>query len=115
MIEIKKLDDMAQASFQGCKSLNHIQSRIYQTTYQEYARDSSRSCEHPSVIKATYTGSEFLESVAPVEEVGLILETTSFYAEQGGQIFYTFDTGTIEGHVKCSSSLEHSVLGFEVQ
>ncbi|KAL3652105.1 hypothetical protein CASFOL_001786 [Castilleja foliolosa] len=67
--------------------------------------------EHPSVIKAIYTGSEFLESVAPGEEVGLILETTSFYAEQGGQIF---DTGMIEGHVKCSSSLEHSVLGFEV-
>ncbi|GFQ03471.1 alanine--tRNA ligase [Phtheirospermum japonicum] len=50
--------------------------------------------DHPSVIKAIYTGSEFLESVAPGEEVGLILESTSFYAEQGGQIF---DIGTIEG------------------
>lgn len=39
------------------------------------------------MIKAVYTGSEFLESVAPGEEVGLILETTSFYAEQGGQVF----------------------------
>ncbi|KAH6771027.1 Alanyl-tRNA synthetase [Perilla frutescens var. hirtella] len=33
-----------------------------------------------------YTGSEFLESVVPGEEVGIILETTSFYAEQGGII-----------------------------
>ncbi|KAL6527044.1 hypothetical protein OROGR_016134 [Orobanche gracilis] len=41
--------------------------------------------DHTSVIKAIYTGSEFLESVAPGEEVGIILETTSFYAEQGGQ------------------------------
>ncbi|KAL3646390.1 hypothetical protein CASFOL_011570 [Castilleja foliolosa] len=51
MIEIKKLDDMAQASFQSCKSLNHIQSRIYRTTYQEYARDLSRSCHTwPSIL-----------------------------------------------------------------
>ncbi|KAK4436125.1 Alanine--tRNA ligase [Sesamum alatum] len=50
--------------------------------------------DHTSVIKAVYTGSEFLESVAPGEEVGIILETTSFYAEQGGQIY---DTGFIEG------------------
>ncbi|KAK6118466.1 hypothetical protein DH2020_047733 [Rehmannia glutinosa] len=50
--------------------------------------------DHASVIKAVYTGSEFLESVSPGEEVGIILETTSFYAEQGGQIF---DTGIIEG------------------
>ncbi|KAG8390518.1 hypothetical protein BUALT_Bualt01G0091700 [Buddleja alternifolia] len=50
--------------------------------------------DHTSVIKAVYTGSEFLESVAPGEEVGIILETTSFYAEQGGQIY---DTGIIEG------------------
>ncbi|KAI3471319.1 hypothetical protein Pfo_027982 [Paulownia fortunei] len=50
--------------------------------------------DHASVIKAVYTGSEFLESVVPGEEVGIILETTSFYAEQGGQIY---DTGLIEG------------------
>ncbi|URE24984.1 activating signal cointegrator 1 complex subunit 3, partial [Musa troglodytarum] len=32
-IEIKELDDFAQAAFRGYKSLNRIQSRIYQTTY----------------------------------------------------------------------------------
>ncbi|KAL6501032.1 hypothetical protein OROHE_025229 [Orobanche hederae] len=60
--------------------------------------------DHSSVIKAIYTGSEFLESVAPGEEVGIILETTSFYAEQGGQDSSEcsirgsiFDTGIIEG------------------
>lgn len=33
LIEIKELDDFAQAAFHGYKSLNRIQSRIYQTTY----------------------------------------------------------------------------------
>ncbi|XP_073314495.1 alanine--tRNA ligase-like [Primulina huaijiensis] len=54
----------------------------------------SRIQDHESVIKAIYTGSEYLESVAPDEEVGIILETTSFYAEQGGQIY---DTGMLVG------------------
>ncbi|CAH9088182.1 unnamed protein product [Cuscuta europaea] len=33
LIEIKELDDLAQAAFQGYKSLNRIQSQIYPTTY----------------------------------------------------------------------------------
>ncbi|KAF4360857.1 hypothetical protein G4B88_000712 [Cannabis sativa] len=33
LIEIKELDDFAQAAFRGYKSLNRIQSRIYQTVY----------------------------------------------------------------------------------
>lgn len=32
-IEIKELDDFAQAAFRGYKSLNRIQSRIFQTVY----------------------------------------------------------------------------------
>lgn len=43
--------------------------------------------DHESVVKAIYTGYEFLESVAAGNEVGLVLESTSFYAEQGGQVF----------------------------
>ncbi|XP_050209897.1 alanine--tRNA ligase-like [Mercurialis annua] len=50
--------------------------------------------EHESVIKAIYTGTEFLESSTSGNEVGIVLESTSFYAEQGGQIF---DTGSLEG------------------
>lgn len=50
--------------------------------------------DHKSVIKAIYTGSEFIESVVPGNEVGIVLESSSFYAEQGGQ---TFDEGFIEG------------------
>ncbi|KAL1813606.1 alanine--tRNA ligase isoform X2 [Daucus carota subsp. sativus] len=50
--------------------------------------------DHRSVIKAIYTGSEFLEDIAAGDEVGIVLESTSFYAEQGGQIF---DTGILEG------------------
>uniref|UniRef100_A0A1D1YQG8 RNA helicase n=1 Tax=Anthurium amnicola TaxID=1678845 RepID=A0A1D1YQG8_9ARAE len=33
LIEIRELDDFAQAAFQGYKSLNRIQSRIFQATY----------------------------------------------------------------------------------
>lgn len=50
--------------------------------------------DHESVIKAIYTGSEFIESAVPGNEVGIVLESTSFYAEQGGQ---TFDEGYIGG------------------
>ncbi|KAM7495568.1 hypothetical protein LguiB_030177 [Lonicera macranthoides] len=50
--------------------------------------------DHRSVIKAIYTGSEFLETGVAGDEVGVIMESTSFYAEQGGQIF---DTGILEG------------------
>ncbi|XP_068647479.1 alanine--tRNA ligase [Aristolochia californica] len=50
--------------------------------------------DHESTIKAIYSGHEFLESAPSGVEVGLVLESTSFYAEQGGQIY---DTGCIEG------------------
>jgi len=32
-IEIRELDEFAQAAFQGYKSLNRVQSRIFQATY----------------------------------------------------------------------------------
>uniref|UniRef100_A0A7N0U3S3 Alanine--tRNA ligase n=1 Tax=Kalanchoe fedtschenkoi TaxID=63787 RepID=A0A7N0U3S3_KALFE len=50
--------------------------------------------DHKSVIKAIYTGSEFLKSVGATDDVGFVLGSTSFYAEQGGQIY---DTGFLEG------------------
>ncbi|XP_024966283.1 alanine--tRNA ligase [Cynara cardunculus var. scolymus] len=50
--------------------------------------------DHKSVIKAIYTGSEYVEHAATGDDVGIILESTSFYAEQGGQIF---DTGVLGG------------------
>ncbi|KAJ4974414.1 hypothetical protein NE237_007588 [Protea cynaroides] len=61
--------------------------------------------DHQSVIKAIYTGSEFVDSVSG-DEVGIVLETTSFYAEQGGQIF---DTGLLE-----SSSGSFQVLNVQI-
>lgn len=42
--------------------------------------------DHQSTIKAIYTGSEFLESATADNEVGMVLESTNFYAEQGGQV-----------------------------
>uniref|UniRef100_A0A1D1Y3G5 Alanine--tRNA ligase n=1 Tax=Anthurium amnicola TaxID=1678845 RepID=A0A1D1Y3G5_9ARAE len=50
--------------------------------------------DHGSVIKAIYTGVEFLETASAGADVGIVLESTSFYAEQGGQIY---DTGSIDG------------------
>ncbi|TYJ05159.1 hypothetical protein E1A91_A12G145400v1 [Gossypium mustelinum] len=50
--------------------------------------------DHESVIKAIYIGSEFVESVNAGDDVGIVLESTSFYAKQGGQIF---DTGSLDG------------------
>ncbi|KAJ9562621.1 hypothetical protein OSB04_007781 [Centaurea solstitialis] len=50
--------------------------------------------DHKSVIKAIYTGSEYVEHAAVGDDVGIILESTSFYAEQGGQIY---DTGVLGG------------------
>ncbi|XP_026402527.1 alanine--tRNA ligase-like isoform X1 [Papaver somniferum] len=47
---------------------------------------------HQSVVKAIYNGAEYMTSASVGDEVGIIMETTSFYAEQGGQIF---DTGSI--------------------
>ncbi|XP_073226123.1 alanine--tRNA ligase isoform X2 [Cicer arietinum] len=49
--------------------------------------------DHESVVKAIYTGSEFVDSVNTDGDVGVVLESTSFYAEQGGQIF---DTGSLD-------------------
>ena len=40
------------------------------------------------MIQAIYTGSEYLESAAGDSEVGVVLKSTSFYAEQGGQVLY---------------------------
>ncbi|WCJ40033.1 Alanine--tRNA ligase [Euphorbia peplus] len=50
--------------------------------------------DHETVVKAVYDGSKFLESSVSGDEVGIVLESTSFYAEQGGQIF---DTGSLKG------------------
>ncbi|KAG6469740.1 hypothetical protein ZIOFF_070671 [Zingiber officinale] len=50
--------------------------------------------DHESVVKAIYSGTEFLDSALDQVDIGIVLESTSFYAEQGGQIY---DTGSIEG------------------
>ena len=42
--------------------------------------------EHNSVVMAIYTGSEFIASASGEEDFGLVLKSTSFYAEQGGQV-----------------------------
>ncbi|KAM0909394.1 hypothetical protein ACQ4PT_014849 [Festuca glaucescens] len=59
----------------------------------EEARQKARDAR-TSVVMAIYTGSEFIASASGDEDFGLVLKRTSFYAEQGGQIY---DTGSIEG------------------
>ncbi|KAH9313613.1 hypothetical protein KI387_022240, partial [Taxus chinensis] len=49
---------------------------------------------HTSKVKAIYNGSEFVDFASSGKDVGIVLETTNFYAEQGGQIY---DTGICEG------------------
>ncbi|KAL6494838.1 hypothetical protein OROGR_031638 [Orobanche gracilis] len=49
--------------------------------------------DHHSVVKAIYAGTEFVDFVNTDGDIGVVLESTSFYAEQGGQIF---DTGSLE-------------------
>lgn len=50
--------------------------------------------QNPTVtVKAIFTSSGFEESTSD-EDVGIVLDTTSYYAEQGGQIY---DTGVLEG------------------
>lgn len=43
--------------------------------------------DHPTSVQAIFTGREFVE-IASVQEgdIGVVLESTSFYAESGGQV-----------------------------
>ena len=45
-----------------------------------------------AVIKAIWNGNNFVEEIKPNELVGIVLDKSNFYAEQGGQIF---DIGNI--------------------
>ncbi|VAI01871.1 unnamed protein product [Triticum turgidum subsp. durum] len=54
---------------------------------------------HSSVVKAIYTGSEFITTASDDEDFGLVLESTSFYVEQGGQVqlhFWQCHVGVVE-------------------
>ena len=42
--------------------------------------------DHKTVVKAVYTGADFIETAVAGSDIGIILESTSFYAEQGGQV-----------------------------
>ncbi|KAK1375929.1 DEAD domain-containing protein [Heracleum sosnowskyi] len=62
LIEIKELDDFAQAAFQGYKSLNRIQSRIFQTTYN--------TNENILVCAPTGAGKTNIAMIAVLHEIG---------------------------------------------
>ncbi|XP_073143681.1 DExH-box ATP-dependent RNA helicase DExH14 [Henckelia pumila] len=62
LIEIKELDDFAQAAFRGYKSLNRIQSRIYQKTYF--------SNENILVCAPTGAGKTNIAMISILHEIG---------------------------------------------
>ncbi|XP_052179855.1 DExH-box ATP-dependent RNA helicase DExH14 isoform X1 [Diospyros lotus] len=62
LIEIKELDEFAQAAFHGYKSLNRIQSRIFQTTYY--------SNENILVCAPTGAGKTNIAMIAVLHEIG---------------------------------------------
>ncbi|KAL9254447.1 DExH-box ATP-dependent RNA helicase DExH14-like protein [Drosera capensis] len=62
LIEIKELDDFAQAAFQGYRSLNRIQSRIFKTVYY--------SNENILVCAPTGAGKTNIAMIAILHEIG---------------------------------------------
>ncbi|KAE9467177.1 hypothetical protein C3L33_00911, partial [Rhododendron williamsianum] len=62
LIEIKELDEIAQAAFHGYKSLNRIQSRIFQTTYH--------TNENILVCAPTGAGKTNIAMIAVLHEIG---------------------------------------------
>lgn len=44
--------------------------------------------DHETIVKAIYNGSEFVETSVAGSDFGVILESTSFYAESGGQVLH---------------------------
>ena len=63
---------------------------------------------HSSVVKAIYIGSEFIATASGDEDFGLVLESTSFYAEQGGQVQLHFwrHVSVVEWKCQVQSPLE---------
>nr|KAJ0203753.1 hypothetical protein LSAT_V11C500237010 [Lactuca sativa] len=62
LIEITELDEFAQAAFQGYKSLNRIQSRIFHTTYN--------TNENILVCAPTGAGKTNIAMIAVLHEIG---------------------------------------------
>ncbi|KAJ4838086.1 DExH-box ATP-dependent RNA helicase DExH14 [Turnera subulata] len=62
LIEIKELDDFAQAAFHGYKSLNRIQSRIFQTVYH--------TNENILVCAPTGAGKTNIAMISILHEIG---------------------------------------------
>ncbi|XP_042499431.1 DExH-box ATP-dependent RNA helicase DExH14 isoform X2 [Macadamia integrifolia] len=62
LMEIKELDDFAQAAFHGYKSLNRVQSRIFQATYH--------TNENILVCAPTGAGKTNIAMIAILHEIG---------------------------------------------
>jgi hypothetical protein len=60
--------------------------------------------QDPTVtVKAIFTSTGFEQSTAD-EDVGIVLDATSFYAEQGGQVNtrHSRDSSMLRNHLSCT-------------
>ncbi|KAJ6868680.1 hypothetical protein NC651_033685 [Populus alba x Populus x berolinensis] len=68
LIEIKELDDFAQAAFHGYKSLNRIQSWIFQTVY--YTNENYTFSIYLQVCAPTGAGKTNIAMISVLHEIG---------------------------------------------
>ncbi|THG01810.1 hypothetical protein TEA_006156 [Camellia sinensis var. sinensis] len=94
-IEIKELDEFAQTAFHGYKSLNRIQSRIFQTTYY--------SNENILVCAPTGAGKTNIAMIAVLHEVSIQFLNLFFYDFLEFNLFY-FALCNSEIPLICSSN-----------
>uniref|UniRef100_A0A7S3CZX4 Alanine--tRNA ligase n=1 Tax=Palpitomonas bilix TaxID=652834 RepID=A0A7S3CZX4_9EUKA len=103
MLEAKELSKQAGESATGAKTLKmeaeqteFLAGEGVEPTDDSFKYNwipSKRSGDDVSAtIKAIWTGSEFAKTAGEGQFVGIVVDKTNFYAEQGGQIF---DTGSI--------------------
>merc|ERR1711871_751149 len=64
----------------------HLSDTGVEATDDSHKYDLVASASKTSVVKAIFNGSEFVEQAETGSVVGVVLDLTSFYAEQGGQV-----------------------------
>ncbi|KZV56545.1 hypothetical protein F511_16144 [Dorcoceras hygrometricum] len=106
LIEIKELDDFAQAAFHGYKSLNRIQSRIYQKTYF--------SNENILVCAPTGAGKTNIAMISILHEIGQHLRDGYLHKEEF-KIVYVAPMKALAAEVTSTFSHRLSPLNITVR
>ncbi|PIN12779.1 ATP-dependent RNA helicase [Handroanthus impetiginosus] len=106
LIEIKELDDIAQAAFHGYKSLNRIQSRIFQTTYY--------SNENILVCAPTGAGKTNIAMISILHEIGQHFRDGYLHKDEF-KIVYVAPMKALAAEVTSTFSLRLSPLNINVR